>query len=168
MNTMQQSISTTAPESPRTYVGVQTDDFDVSRQLALLRQGRPNIGAVACFVGTVRDMNEGAGVSVMTLEHYPGMTEKSLQAICEQAHGRFDIESVRVIHRVGPLYPCDQIVMVAVASKHRGESFLACEFVMDYLKTQAPFWKKESTPDGDRWVQSRASDDQAAARWQQP
>ena len=146
-------------------VRVQTDDFDVSTELKQLREGKPNVGAVACFVGTVRDINEGTGVSVMTLEHYPGMTEQSLQGICQQAADRFDVESLRVVHRVGPLYPCDQIVMVAVASRHRGESFSACEFVMDYLKTKAPFWKKEATPEGDRWVQSRDSDDAAAARW---
>lgn len=146
-------------------VRVQTDDFDLSAEVAALRAGRPNVGAVACFVGTVRDVNEGAGVASMTLEHYPGMTERALEAIVAQARGRWDLDDCLVVHRVGTLAPLDQIVLVAVSSAHRGEAFAACEFIMDYLKTQAPFWKKEATPQGARWVEARESDDEAAARW---
>ena len=146
-------------------VRVQTEDFDLSAEVAALRAGRPNVGAVACFVGTVRDVNEGAGVASMTLEHYPGMTERALAAIVERAKARFDIYETVVIHRVGELAPTDQIVLVAVTGAHRGEAFDACRFIMDYLKTEAPFWKKERTPDGERWVDARTSDDEAAARW---
>ncbi len=146
-------------------VVVQTQDFDVSHELAELRRGDARVGAVCSFVGTVRERNEGAAVSSMELEHYPGMTETSIQAILEQARERFDIYAVRVIHRVGLLQPLEQIVLVAVTSAHRGMSFQACEFIMDYLKTQAPFWKKEVTPEGARWVDARVSDDQALARW---
>jgi len=146
-------------------VRVQTEDFDLSAEVAALRAGRPNVGAVACFVGTVRDVNEGAGVASMTLEHYPGMTERALEAIVAQARGRWDLDDCLVVHRVGTLAPLDQIVLVAVSSAHRGEAFAACEFIMDYLKTQAPFWKKESTSQGARWVEARESDDEAAARW---
>jgi len=146
-------------------VRVQTEDFDLSAEVAALRAGRPNVGAVACFVGTVRDVNEGAGVASMTLEHYPGMTERALEAIVAQARGRWDLDDCLVVHRVGTLAPLDQIVLVAVSSAHRGEAFAACEFIMDYLKTQAPFWKKEATPQGARWVEARESDDEAAARW---
>lgn len=146
-------------------VRVQESDFDVSAELAGLRAGDPRVGAVASFVGTVRDVNAGAGVSTMTLEHYPGMTEKSLGDICDQARSRWDILDTLVVHRVGRLEPLDQIVLVVVTSAHRGEAFRACEFIMDYLKTEAPFWKKETTDDGDRWVQARASDDAAAERW---
>jgi molybdopterin synthase catalytic subunit len=147
-------------------VRVQEADFDVGAELTALRAGDPRVGALACFVGLVRDMNDGAGVSEMTLEHYPGMTEKALEAIVDEAGGRWDIYGVRVIHRVGPLRPCDQIVLVAVTSAHRGEAFAACQFIMDYLKTRAPFWKQETTPDGVRWVDAREADDAAAARWQ--
>ena len=153
-------MSTAAPR-----VSIQTEDFDVSAELAALRAGDARIGAVACFVGTVRDINEGQGVSRMELEHYPGMTERSIEAMIDEAHRRFDLYGARVIHRVGALAPCDQIVMVAVTSAHRGESFKGCEFLMDYLKTQAPFWKKETTPQGERWVDARASDDAALQRW---
>jgi molybdopterin synthase catalytic subunit len=146
-------------------VRVQQEDFDLSTEVAALRAADPAVGAVAVFVGTVRDINEGAGVSGMTLEHYPGMTERALEQIVAEANNRWDIRQCLVIHRVGPLRPLDQIVMVAVTSAHRGEAFAACEFVMDYLKTEAPFWKKETTPEGERWVESRASDDEAAARW---
>lgn len=149
----------------RARVTIQTADFDVSAELAALRAGNARVGAVACFVGTVRDVNEGQGVSRMELEHYPGMTEKSIEAMIDAAQQRFSIYGARVIHRVGPLAPCDQIVFVAVTSAHRGEAFQACEFLMDYLKTQAPFWKKESTPQGERWVDARASDDAALRRW---
>jgi len=146
-------------------VSIQTQDFDVSAELAALRAGQKGVGAVCCFVGTVRDRNEGDQVSSMELEHYPGMTEKSIEAMIDAAHQRFDIFGARVIHRVGLLAPLDQIVLVAVTSAHRGESFQACEFLMDYLKTQAPFWKKEQTPDGARWVDARVSDDAALGRW---
>ena len=146
-------------------VRVQEADFDVGAELAALRTGDARVGALASFLGLVRDMNDGASVSGMTLEHYPGMTEKSLEAIVAEARQRWDIYDALVIHRVGPLKPCDQIVLVAVTSAHRGESFAACEFIMDYLKTQAPFWKKEATADGGRWVDARETDDSAAARW---
>jgi molybdopterin synthase catalytic subunit len=149
-------------------VRVQTDDFDVTRELAALRGRDPRVGAVAAFVGTVRDVNEDANVTTMTLEHYPGMTEKALADIVEQAKARFDIYDALVIHRVGLLAPADQIVLAAATSAHRGEAFAACEFLMDYLKTRAPFWKREDTPNGSRWVEARASDDDAAARWDAP
>jgi molybdopterin synthase catalytic subunit len=149
-------------------VRVQTDDFDISREVAQLRAGDPRIGAVAVFIGTVRDVNEATGVSKLTLEHYPGMTERSIAAIIDEAKRRWDIYDALVIHRVGELLPSDQIVLVAVTSAHRGEAFAACELIMDYLKTRAPFWKKEVTADGARWVDARAADDAAAARWAQP
>ncbi len=141
-------------------------DFDLSHEIALLRSNDPRVGAVVSFIGTVRDINVGEVVSTLTLEHYPGMTERSLQGIAQQAQERFDIYRCLIIHRVGELAPCDQIVLVAVTSAHRGQAFLACEFVMDYLKTEAPFWKKEQTADGARWVEARETDGIAAARWQ--
>jgi len=147
-------------------VRVQTADFDVAREIAALRAGDARVGAVASFIGTVRDVNDAVAVSTMTLEHYPGMTEKSLEAIVAEARARFDILDALVIHRVGALQPTDQIVLVAVTSAHRGDAFDACRFVMDYLKTRAPFWKKEATADGARWVDARVSDDAAAARWE--
>ena len=147
-------------------VRIQEDDFDLNAELAALRAGDARIGALASFVGLVRDINDGAGVSEMTLEHYPGMTEKALAAIVDEAKTRWEIYGALVIHRIGPLKPCDQIVLVAVTSAHRGEAFAACEFIMDYLKTRAPFWKRETTPDGARWVDARDSDDSAAERWQ--
>lgn len=153
----------TASTSAR--VSVQTQDFDVSTELAALRAGQGGVGAVCAFVGTVRDVSEGAAVSQMELEHYPGMTEKAIEAMIDAAHARFDVMGARVIHRVGVLGPQEQIVLVAVASAHRGQAFAACEFLMDYLKTQAPFWKKEHTPEGARWVDARVSDDAALARW---
>jgi molybdopterin synthase catalytic subunit len=146
-------------------VSIQAQDFDVSQELAALRAGDARVGAVCSFLGTVRERNDGSSVASMELEHYPGMTEKSISAMMDEAKKRFDIFSARVIHRVGLLHPEDQIVFVAVTSAHRGESFKACEFLMDYLKTQAPFWKKEVTPEGARWVDARVSDDQALARW---
>jgi molybdopterin synthase catalytic subunit len=146
-------------------VSIQTQDFDVSQELAALRLGDARVGAVCSFLGTVRERNDGSAVASMALEHYPGMTEKAISAMMVEAQQRFDIYAARVIHRVGLLLPEDQIVFVAVTSAHRGESFKACEFLMDYLKTQAPFWKKEVTPDGARWVDARVSDDQALARW---
>jgi molybdopterin synthase catalytic subunit len=147
-------------------VSVQEADFDVGAETAALTAGDARAGAVASFVGLVRDVNDGSGVSEMTLEHYPGMTEKALEAIVAEAKARWDIYAVRVIHRVGRLLPCDRIVFVAVSSAHRGEAFAACEFIMDYLKTKAPFWKREVTPDGARWVDARETDDSAAARWE--
>ena len=146
-------------------VSIQTPDFDLSAEVAALRAGDARVGAVCAFVGTVRDRNDGQSVSTMELEHYPGMTEKAIEAMIDAAHQRFSMQGVRVIHRVGVLQPQDQIVLVAVTSAHRGEAFQACEFLMDYLKTQAPFWKKEQTPDGARWVDARVSDDAALARW---
>ncbi len=146
-------------------VRVQREDFDVGAEIAKLRAGKPGVGAVASFVGIVRDLNEGDAVATLTLEHYPGMTEKSLEQIVAQAQQRWDIYDALVVHRVGTLKPLDQIVLVVVTSAHRGESFKACEFLMDYLKTRAPFWKKEVTPEGARWVDARASDDAAADRW---
>jgi molybdopterin synthase catalytic subunit len=146
-------------------VRIQEHDFDVSYELAALRAGDKRVGAVATFVGVVRDLNDAAQVSTLTLEHYPGMTEKALAQIVEDAKQRWDIYDALVVHRVGPLSPSDQIVLVAVTSAHRGESFAACQFIMDYLKTRAPFWKKEKTPEGERWVEARASDEDAAARW---
>ena len=148
-------------------VRVQTEDFDVSAEMLTLRQRNPKIGAVASFVGVVRDLNDGDSVSTLTLEHYPGMTEKSLEAIVQQAKERWDIYDALIVHRVGTMRPLDQIVLVIVTSAHRGESFEACEFLMDYLKTRAPFWKKEVTPEGERWVDARSSDDVAAKRWEQ-
>ena len=147
-------------------ISIQEADFDLNAELTALRAGDARIGALVSFVGLVRDMNAGSGVSEMTLEHYPGMTEKALATIVAEASGRWDIYGSRIIHRVGPLRPCDQIVLVAVTSAHRGEAFAACEFIMDYLKTRAPFWKKEVTPDGERWVDARDSDDSAALRWE--
>jgi molybdopterin synthase catalytic subunit len=146
-------------------VRVQTEDFDLTTEVAALRAQNPKVGAVACFVGTVRDLNDGSAVETMELEHYPGMTEKSLAAIVEVARGRWPGIEVLVIHRVGKLYPLDQIVLVATTSAHRGDAFASCEFVMDYLKTEAPFWKKEKTDQGERWVDARVTDDAALARW---
>jgi molybdopterin synthase catalytic subunit len=151
--------------SPR--VCIQTGDFDVSSEIHALRAQDARVGAVCSFVGTVRDRTAGTpgSISSMELEHYPGMTEKAIEAMIDEAHKRFDILGARVIHRIGVLHPLDQIVLVAVTSAHRGESFQACEFLMDYLKTQAPFWKKEQTPEGARWVDARVSDDAALAKW---
>jgi molybdopterin synthase catalytic subunit len=146
-------------------VRVQEADFDVGAELDALTRGRRDVGAVASFVGLVRDANDGSAVHGMTLEHYPGMTEKALEDICAQANARWDLQDLVVIHRVGRLVPGDRIVLVGVASAHRGEAFDACAFIMDYLKTRAPFWKREETPEGPRWVEARASDDAAAGRW---
>lgn len=146
-------------------VVVQQDDFKLDDLLAQMRQGRPQIGAIACFVGTVRDLNQGDTVSSMFLEYYPGMTEKSLEAIAQKAIERWKLESVSIVHRVGLLEPLDQIVAVATASAHRQDAFESCQFVMDFLKTEAPFWKKEQMADQTRWVQARASDDEARERW---
>lgn len=149
----------------RRAVRIQTDDFDLGAEVAALRAADHGIGAVASFVGTVRDRNDGAAVEGMTLEHYPGMTERSIEAMVDAACRRFPLRAVRVVHRVGRLAPGDQVVLVATASSHRAAAFQACEFLMDYLKTQAPFWKKEVTPDGARWVDARVADDEALARW---
>jgi molybdopterin synthase catalytic subunit len=146
-------------------VKIQTEDFNLATEVEALRATDKRVGAVCSFIGTVRDRNDGLSVSTMELEHYPGMTESSIEAMIDDAHKRFDIYAARVVHRVGLLQPLDQIVMVAVTSAHRGESFKACEFLMDYLKTQAPFWKKEATPEGARWVDARVSDDAALAKW---
>ena len=148
-------------------VTIQTVDFDLSTEVAALRAQDPRVGAICSFIGTVRDRTAGTpgSISSMELEHYPGMTEKSIDAMIDAALKRFDIYGARVIHRIGLLQPLDQIVLVAVTSAHRGESFQACEFLMDYLKTQAPFWKKEQGPEGARWVDARVSDDAALARW---
>jgi molybdopterin synthase catalytic subunit len=146
-------------------VVIQTEDFNLATEIAALRAMDKRVGAVCSFVGTVRDRNDGLSVSSMELEHYPGMTEKAIVAMIDEAMARFDIFGARVIHRVGLLQPLDQVVMVAVTSAHRGQSFQACEFLMDYLKTQAPFWKKEQTPEGARWVDARVSDDAALAKW---
>jgi molybdopterin synthase catalytic subunit len=150
---------------PSARVSIQTEDFDLQQEVAALRAGDAGVGAVCSFIGTVRDRNDGSAVASMELEHYPGMTEKAIEAMIDESCRRFDILGARVIHRVGLLQPQDQIMMVAVTSAHRGQSFLACEFLMDYLKTQAPFWKKEQTPEGARWVDARATDDEAIARW---
>jgi molybdopterin synthase catalytic subunit len=175
-------------------VTIQTEDFNVADEINALRAADKRVGAVCSFIGAVRDRNlaptlaaaraalppeganlprggssancnDGGEVSSLELEHYPGMTEKSIEAMIDAAHQRFDIFGARVIHRIGLLQPLDQIVMVAVTSAHRGESFKACEFLMDYLKTQAPFWKKEQTPQGAKWVDARVSDDEALAKW---
>ena len=146
-------------------VRVQTADFDSSAEIDALRLSNPKIGAVVTFLGTVRDLNDGQAVSEMELEHYPGMTEKALEDIVAQAHARWDIIDALVIHRVGPMKPLEQIVLVAVAAAHRGEAFRACEFIIDYLKMEAPFWKKEQTPEGARWVDARVSDDEALEKW---
>ncbi len=147
-------------------VRVQSEDFDISSEIATLRHDNPRIGAIASFIGVVRDMNEGDSVAGMTLEHYPGMTEKSVEQIITQASERWQVMDALVIHRIGDLKPLDQIVLVVVSSAHRGDAFAACEFIMDFLKTQAPFWKKEQTGKGARWVDARAADDAAAQRWQ--
>jgi molybdopterin synthase catalytic subunit len=146
-------------------VRVQSEDFDTGRELDALTRGRNDVGALASFTGIVRDSNDGSRISGMTLEHYPGMTESALEDICRQAHERWDLIDTLVIHRVGPLKPGDRIVLVGVTSAHRGAAFEACEFIMDYLKTRAPFWKKESIGGGERWVEARDSDEAAARRW---
>jgi molybdopterin synthase catalytic subunit len=147
-------------------VRITTEDFDAGREIAALRDNDRSVGAVASFIGTMRDAKDGESVTAKKLEHYPGMTEKALRAIVEDARTRFRIIDALVIHRVGALAPADQIVLVAVTSAHRGDAFDACRFIMDYLKTRAPFWKREDTPAGARWVDARASDDEAAARWE--
>ncbi len=149
-------------------VRIQTKDFDAGAEIAALRRDNAKVGAVASFIGVCRDASDGDAVTKMTLEHYPGMTERALEKIVSEAKHRWEVMDVLVIHRVGELKPADQIVLVVVAGAHRGETFAACEFIMDYLKTRAPFWKKEETPQGARWVEARASDDEAAQRWEPP
>ena len=149
-------------------VRIQTQDFDAGAEIAALRRNRPEVGAIASFIGVCRDANDGTAVTKMTLEHYPGMTERALENIVVEAKNRWNVMDVLVIHRVGELKPTDQIVLVVVTGAHRGEAFSACEFIMDYLKTRAPFWKKEETPQGARWVEARSSDDEAAQRWELP
>jgi molybdopterin synthase catalytic subunit len=149
-------------------IRVQEQDFDLGHEVSRMRAGKTSIGAIAAFVGLVRDINEESGVSSLTLEHYPGMTEKSLANIADEAARRWQILDATIIHRIGELHPTDQIVLVAVASSHRGDAFSACEFIMDYLKTKAPFWKREEGEDGVRWVDARDSDEDAAKRWKTP
>ena len=146
-------------------VRIQSEDFDAGREIAALREGNRSIGAIATFIGVVRDLNDGEHVAGMTLEHYPGMTEKSIAGIIDQAKSRWSVFDALVVHRIGRLKPLDQIVLVVVTGAHRGDAFAACEFIMDYLKTRAPFWKKEQTAEGERWVDARVSDDIAAERW---
>jgi len=162
---MSADLTMTAGEM-RSEIRVQSDDFDLGAEVARLRSGDARIGAVVSFIGTVRDLNDGAKIAAMELEHYPGMTEKSLHDIAAQAQARWPLYGMLVIHRVGPLAPLDQIVLVACSAAHRGDAFAACEFIMDYLKTDAPFWKKEQTPEGARWVDARVTDDKAKARWE--
>jgi molybdopterin synthase catalytic subunit len=155
---------------PTPRVSIQTEDFDLGAEVAKLRAGDHGVGAVASFIGTMRDRNSASAgrpgdISAMELEHYPGMTERAIEAMIDEAQRRFDIRAARIVHRVGPLAPGDQIVLVVVSSAHRGAAFQACEFLMDYLKTQAPFWKKETTAEGARWVDARVADDAALARW---
>jgi molybdopterin synthase catalytic subunit len=147
-------------------IRVQRDDFDAGAEIARLRASNPKVGAVASFIGVARDVNDGDAVATLALEHYPGMTERALEDICAQARSRWNIIDILVVHRIGELKPTDQIVLVVVTSAHRGEAFAACQFVMDYLKTEAPFWKKETTPGGTRWVEARIADDAARARWE--
>jgi molybdopterin synthase catalytic subunit len=146
-------------------VRIQTADFDSGQEIAALRGSDARVGAVASFIGIVRELNDGDRISTLFLEHYPGMTERELERICAEARTRWDLYDTLVVHRVGELRPTDQIVLVAVTGAHRGEAFAACEFIMDYLKTRAPFWKREDTPQGPRWVEARTTDDEAAARW---
>lgn len=153
--------------SPAPRVRIQTDDFNLAAEVQALRAGDGGVGAVASFIGTVRNRTTGqrGAISAMELEHYPGMTERAIEAMIDEAHRRFDLRGAMVVHRVGLLQPLDQIVLVAVSSAHRGQAFQGCEFLMDYLKTEAPFWKKETTPEGARWVDARVADDAALARW---
>ncbi len=146
-------------------VSIQLDDFDLSHEVAQLRAGDRAVGAVASFIGTMRDRNHGTPVSAMELEHYPGMTEQAIEAMIDEAVARFELRAVRIIHRVGAIQPGEQIVLVVASAMHRRAAFQGCEFLMDYLKTQAPFWKKETTPEGARWVDARVADDEALARW---
>ena len=147
-------------------VRVQSEDFDAGAEIARLRRGDPKVGAVAVFIGVARDVNDGAAVATLSLQHYPGMTEKALDGIVAEARTRWRLIDALVIHRIGELRPCDQIVLVAATSEHRGDAFAACEFIMDYLKARAPFWTTEATTEGERWVEARTDDNDAAARWE--
>ena len=153
--------------SARLTVSVQEADFDFKHEHTLLVSGNKGVGAVVAFIGMVRDLNLAEDVVALELEHYPGMTEKSLLRIAEQAAQRWSLQAARIVHRVGKMYPGDQIVMVLTASAHRGDAYEANQFMMDYLKTEAPFWKKEWTPEGPRWIEARDSDDHAASKWKQ-
>jgi len=155
----------TSPLTARLSVSVQPEDFNLGQEYACLLADDRSIGAIVAFVGTVRDLNLADDVVALELEHYPGMTEKSLQKILSSASQRWSLQGARIVHRIGKMYPGDQIVMVLTASAHRGDAYEANNFIMDYLKTEAPFWKKEWTPEGPRWIEARDSDDQAAARW---
>ena len=146
-------------------VRIQTEDFDLGAELSKLRRANASIGALVSFVGQVRDINDGDAINTLTLEHYPEMTQKSLEAIDNEAKTRWQLIDTLIIHRFGTLKPQDQIVLVAITCSHRGDAFKACEFIMDYLKTSAPFWKKEATNKGESWVEAKVSDDQAKARW---
>ncbi len=150
------------------FIHIQTNDFSLDSEYQTLLRACPAIGAIVAFVGLVRDFNDGDNVSSLFLEHYPGMTEKVLQDICSEARSRWSLHNIRIIHRIGALQPADQIVLVGVSSAHRGDAFSACEFIMDFLKTRAPFWKKEQTPTGDRWIDTRDTDSDAAVRWHKP
>ena len=150
---------------PMARVSIQADDFDVGHEAQRLRVDDGEVGAVVSFVGAVRACSDGQGISTLELEHYPGMTERAIESMIDEALRRFEIRAARVVHRVGVLQPGDQIVLVMVASAHRHAAFQACEFLMDYLKTQAPFWKKEHTPESAHWVDARAADDEALRRW---
>ena len=153
--------------SARLTVSVQEADFDFKHEHTLLVSGDKGVGAVVAFIGMVRDLNLAEDVVALELEHYPGMTEKSVLRIAEQAAQRWSLQAARIVHRVGKMYPGDQIVMVLTASAHRGDAYEANQFMMDYLKTEAPFWKKEWTPEGPRWIEARDSDDHAASKWKQ-
>jgi molybdopterin synthase catalytic subunit len=163
---LRQKSSPERPPRVMIDIRVQPEPFDIAAEQEGLWRGRPQLGALVSFIGLMRDMNEGERVNRMTLEHYPGMTERALTAIAEEAAGRWEVRGIRILHRVGELAPQDPIVLVAVTAAHRGEAFRACEFLIDYLKTRAPFWKKEITDDGERWVDARATDDRAANRWE--
>ena len=158
-------VQPTSPSPSLARVRVQTADFDLGAEVARLRAGNPKVGAVVTFVGTVRDLNDGADVAKMELEHYPGMTEQAIAVIVDQALLRWPLFDALVVHRVGPLKPQEQIVLVATTAAHRGDAFAACEYIIDYLKTEAPLWKKEQTADGARWVDARVTDDVALHKW---
>lgn len=149
-----------------TQIRIQSTPFDPFAEQDELRRGQPQVGALVAFVGLMRDLNEDANVCGMTLEHYPGMTERALAKIAAEAQRRWPLEGIRILHRVGRLEPEDPIVLVAVTSRHRGDAFRACELIIDYLKTDAPFWKKERTETGERWVEARDGDAAAQQRWQ--
>jgi len=152
-------------KKPTTFISVQEQDFDLALEYTLIRKQSDSDGAIVTFTGLVRELTERGNLKYMTLEHYPGMTEKSLMNICEQARERWPIGSIRIIHRIGKLPPDEQIVFVGVSSKHRKAAFAATEFMMDFLKTHAPFWKKEFTTEGEFWVDAKSSDKHKANDW---